>query len=564
MRIPSALLARDELYRRVQEQCFQSRQRRIEQYNRNKMYYLRGTGDGTPVTVNKFQSHIPLLKSYLYSEETTRFALELGESAPKADLQKVDPMTAHLLNEWHDSNSDSFVSQCVEWALVWDSTFLKLNWSRGKDDPDEGSYGLMPYFVPPHNFGVYREDVTELDRQEGCAMQYQITRSELEWQLRHHPRAASIMKDVTPSAPDASEPQYPQVIREILMSQVTPNLIGTVDLSAGPVDSYVPVLPDDMVTLVDMWIFDSATGDYQWITRTEATQLTIYDRPWVDAYLPRQLPFVQFRPKPMPGYFFGQSELSFLIPLQDALAKRVEDIRHLLSKQVRPSYAGIGLQFDADEFRTAMDSEYGYTSSADSNGKLQPLVPEMPQDAFAEVHELERFFDDQSGITGVVKGQNLPGLRSKGQTDTLAKLGSVRLKDRTMIIEDSLDTAGTLALKLIQRNDDREMQYVSTEFSQGAGKTVEIDFIPNQFTDDFAVKVDGHSNSPVFVEDAKADASEMLDKGIITKETFVRLRNPPMKQKILADLPIIEKKQQEAEQQEKREELEEKQLRAVK
>jgi hypothetical protein len=228
------------------------------------------------------------------------------------------------------------------------------------------------------------------------------------------------------------------------------------------------------------------------------------------------------------------------------MSSRLEDIRHLMSKQVRPSYAGVGLQFDPAEFRTAQDSEYGFVSSGDGQGKLENLAPPMPPDVFKEMEYFEHLFDEVSGIAGVVKGQAMPGVRSRGQTDTLAKLGSVRLKDRSMTSEDELDQAAGLILKLLQRNDPKELEYVSSDLG---GQRVT--FIPKQFDDDHTVKVDSHSMSPVFAEDNKSLAQQMLEDKVITRERFVDLMNPPMKQQIKAELKVIEmqeKEQQKAEQ----------------
>ena len=376
-------------------------------------------------------------------------------------------------------------------------------------------------------------------------MKIRVSRSQLDLELVDHPRRAKIMDSLVPGPVEPLGPQYPQAIRDILTSSVTPNISGVVNYQAPPVDNYEPTIPDDMVCLDELRVWDDELDDWRLVTQTE-TGTTIYDRK--QPFIPHEIPLVQIRPKPMLGYFWGASEVSMLLPLQEAIAERIDDIRHLLSKQVRPSHAGTSVLGDQTEFRTAMDSEYGLIAT-ESGGKVESLAPQMPPDAFAEVREFERLFNEASGIPAVLQGQGQPGVRSKGQQNDLAKFGSGRVKKRAMIIEESLDDVSTLIMKMIQTYDKRTMRYFSSDLKK------EIDFLPAQFTNDFTVKVDSHSMSPVFVEDNKQLAQEMLQDGIITKERYVEMVSPMMKQQIKEELKLIEAQQAQAKKAEEEAEL---------
>jgi hypothetical protein len=61
-------------------------------------------------------------------------------------------------------------------------------------------------------------------------------------------------------------------------------------------------------------------------------------------------------------------------------------------------------------------------------------------------------------------------------------------------------------------------------------------FIAKQFTDDFTVKVDAHSNSPIFMEDQREMAFSLYQAGTISKERLIEMIDPPMKQQLLEDL----------------------------
>jgi hypothetical protein len=131
----------------------------------------------------------------------------------------------------------------------------------------------------------------------------------------------------------------------------------------------------------------------------------------------------------------------------------------------------------------------------------------------------------------VLQGKGESGVRSAGHASQLARLGSSRAKKRALIVEDSLEKVATLYLKLIQTYDN-------THFKDTEGVT----FIPEQFTKDFVVKVDAHSNSPIFTEDLRALAFNLFKAQAIDKESLLDLLEPPMKQELKDRLKRMEKK----------------------
>ena len=96
---------------------------------------------------------------------------------------------------------------------------------------------------------------------------------------------------------------------------------------------------------------------------------------------------------------------------------------------------------------------------------------------------------------------------------------SSRAKKRALVVEDSLEKVATLYLKLMQAYDN-------THFSDEEGNK----FIPEQFTKDYTVKVDAHSNSPIFTEDLRQLAFNLFKAKAIDEESLLDLLEPPMKQ----------------------------------
>jgi hypothetical protein len=134
-------------------------------------------------------------------------------------------------------------------------------------------------------------------------------------------------------------------------------------------------------------------------------------------------------------------------------------------------------------------------------------------------------FAEASGITSVLAGRGESGVRSQGHASQLARLGSSRAKKRAMVIEDSLEKMATLYLKMMQVYDD-------TVLTDTDGNK----FIAAQFTPDFVVKVDAHSNSPIFMEDSRELAFSLFNAGAISKSRLIELMEPPMKELLLEDI----------------------------
>jgi len=172
------------------------------------------------------------------------------------------------------------------------------------------------------------------------------------------------------------------------------------------------------------------------------------------------------------------------------------------------------------------------------NAKVEKLAPSLPPDLFKEIGEIDLMFEEASGIVSVLQGRGEAGVRSSGHASQLARLGSSRAKKRALVIEDSLEKLATLYLKCMQAYD-------KTHLTDTEGRK----FIPEQFTKDYVVKVDAHSNSPIFMEDSRKLAFELFQANVIDKESLLDLIEPPMKQLLLERLKKMEAKQAEAQQQ---------------
>ena len=520
MKIPTDNIDRELFYLDVISKCAVSRETRRADYSTLRSWYLFGNGpDEAPALYNKIYPHIDQLTSFVYSAETTRFSINLGAAVPEMEHRKIPALTRALNDEWLNSNADQVFSAAVTWALAYNSTFIKLIINKG----------IHPYLVEPACIGVLREDTPYIDRQEAIVQTYYITKSELYSRLYSHPRREEIVKRVTFMQHERTD--VPNGIERVIMSQVNPTMYGNVNLDLAAMNRYKAEVAEPTVEMTEAWIWNDDTQDYQVVTKAEP-DIIVYDRPGEQVLMKGELPFIQICPNPLYDYFWGQSEVQRLIFLQQLRNRRMTEILDLLSKQVSPPTALIGFTGILDEKNFALNRAGGLLATDMPSAKVEKLAPTIPPDLFKEIGEIDLMFEEASGIVSVLQGRGESGVRSSGHASQLARLGSSRAKKRALVIEDSLEKLATLYLKLMQQYDPMHLE-----------DTEGLKFIAEQFTKDFVVKVDAHSNSPIFMEDNRQLAFNLLKVGAIDKESLLDLLEPPMKQQLKDRLKKLEQKQ---------------------
>ena len=518
MKIPSGE-SREDFYLDIINKCMVSKEERRGDYTTLRAYYLFGAGpESPPAYFNKIHPHLDQLTSFLYSAETTRFSIALGASVPTAEHKKTPSLTQALNDEWLNSNADQVFSTALTWSLVYNTSFVKLVYKNG----------IHPYMIEPSAIGVLREDTPYTDRQEAIVQTYYITKSELYARLYSHPKRDSIVARLA-TGTKVSESDIPEAVNRIVMSQTNPTIYGNVNMDLYGMNRYKARVAEDTVEMTELWVWNDDTEDYQVVTMA-APNIIVYDRPGASLFLKGECPFVQICPNPLYDYFWGASEVQQLLLLQELRNTRMTEILDLLSKQVNPPTALTGFTGILDEKNFALNRAGGLLASDMPNAKADRLAPTMPPDLFEVIHEIDAMFSEVSGISNVLTGRGESGVRSQGHASQLARLGSSRAKKRALIVEDSLEKVATLYLKLMQSYDD-------THFRD----TEDVPFIAEQFTKDFVVKVDAHSNSPIFTEDLKTLAFNLFKAQAIDKESLLDLLEPPMKQLLKDKLKRKEK-----------------------
>lgn len=510
MQIPKEPLERLSFYEDVLRACTSTRQHRKEYYKVLKNFYLFGSMgllDDPTARYNKILPHLDQLKSFMYSQEAIRFDLELGESVNDSEKRKIPTVARQLGKEWKSSNTPNIASHCIRWSFVYGSMFSKSRWKKN---------GVQPFAVEPHNIGVYREDVMGLDNQEAVSHTYLITKSQLRNELVAGGRANidQIMEMAQGSSHDDINATVGPVDR-VIISAVSPNITGNVDMwNQDFTGLYRPRVSEPLITMNELYIYNDEIGDYQVVTIMDPN-IVVWDRPNSRIFVRDELPFRQYCPVPAYDYFYGYSEVERLIPLQTMRNERMVDIRHMMKLQARPPKTGINFTGSQDEIAATLDSPAGLVIVDDPTAKMEVHQPEIPEDLFREVREIDEMFGEMSGISAVNAGKGETGVRSAGHAAQLSKLGASRAKDRAMVIEDSLSAQATLYIKIMRRYDDRKYRAESVDNKPGE------EFILAQFTDDFMATIDAHSSSPIFNEETEEKAMALFDRKAIDREDLL-------------------------------------------
>lgn len=536
------MLERKLLYEELVRQCAASRMDRFQFYQVLRNYYLFGSQDAKGSPYNKIKSTIETLSSFIYSPDTLKFSLHLGTEASNDEVYKAIPLAREVTEQWRASKTHIVFGVGVRWSLVYGVMLMKFLWSQER---------VRGYLVEPHQFGVLREDIMGLEDQEAFTHHYTMTKTSLEKNLEGNPRKDSILARVGRSDQDTLPPLSTGLSRLLIGSPVggvagsiaQPGNMSGFDggVGRGPTYDYNPVVDADLIDMCDLYVYDDDIKDYQVVTRA-APDVIIYDRPsHTMGHVQGLAPFVPIRPEfNAYDYFWGNAFVANLTWLQDWRSSRILQIKGILDKQFDPPMSMTGGVGISEEKFLAFGSSGGRLNMATPNAKLQVHDPQMPGDIFAELSQIDTMFDDQAGLSHVVQGKGESGVRSRGQADLMARLGSARPKERALAIEESAEEAAGNILRQVQDHSDQRFTY------QKPGQAEPIPFIAEQFTRDYEVQVDSHSSSPIFIEDRKHDAVTMIEAKAIDRETFLEMFDPPNLQVLKEKLKVIEVQEQKA------------------
>jgi hypothetical protein len=498
------------------DECTSSREARIDLNRLWTSYYYCGTSDGEAAFYNRTFCHIDRLASFLFSPTEVRFMLEGDPASDPADLDLLASGARYLNAEFNRTNSDLVFSSAVNWGLIKGCALVKQLW---------GHDGLEPWLVQPEQFGVLREDIADLDRQEAFVETTYLTKSAFARTLIDHPEKKSILAAVeqTMVAQKDGAPGTDDYLMQIVVGGTAP--VSTtastgkamVNFSSAPKPMLAPETLRRLVRLDELWVQDSERNDYTTIRMVQDIVIEGADRHRNLGGVSQEHPYTKVCPNDVDGYFWGLSEIASVYKLQDLLNSQIDKLQRVTALKSDPPRALIGFTGMNQEKYNALRRPGGFISEDAPNAKIETLSPDVPQELLIErINATIQYFDDVSGFTPVMLGMGDQGVRSQAQAQTLARNSSPRMRDRALLVERQSVEFGEYSMKLMQA---KEAEIMTTEEKQ--------EFILAQLPTNYRTTIDSHTSSPAFQEDTRNLAIGLRKLGVIDDESTIMMVHPP-------------------------------------
>lgn len=540
LRIPQSNLV--DWAKEIIDECTESRETRRDLIKMFRAYYYTGMGDGQVAVYNRCYPHIERLGAFLFSPTDVRFDIEFDESESD-NVHEMGHAAARRLNrDFHRRNLDLTFSSAVNGGLIDGCNIIKSIW---------GHDGLEGWVVRPQHFGVLREDIDDLDRQEAFVHSTYLTPTAFERTIVDHPEKTKIMEAVKQSAQtnqerDNFEDDY---FHQIIVggtqpvSTTTSSGSGMVGIVGVPTPTLNAKVAAALIRIDELWVQDRERDDYTTIRLVRPDTIVegqdrrrnlcgLTDTMPKDSEMKGYHPFTKVCPNEVEGYFWGQSEIANVYRLQDDLNDQIRAIQRLTKLKADPPRSATGFSGMGLEKYKAFKRPGGFVSEENPNAKMVEHAPEIPPELFVRLEKTIQMFDDVAGFSPVLQGQGDQGVRSQAQASTLTRNASPRMRDRALLIERQLTEYGEFSFKMLQAKDAEVI----------GGRKQE--FMLNQLPDDARVSVDSHTSSPVYQEDAERKAFMLARAGAITPEELIMLTHPPHEDMLRARAKLREEAQQ--------------------
>jgi hypothetical protein len=532
--------------KRIIDTCTATRDDRSQLYQRRERYFLFGTDSRDQVRYNRLESHIDLVAAFLYAPDHAFYNIAADRNADDAVVKQAIALQDEWNDDFQDDGLSDLVAEAIPWSLVYDSMIVKQGWNDSK----KTQYAKL---IPPQNFGVFNESIADLNSQSAFTETYFLEWSEAAQRLIRAGRGSDLPRISVENRPFVSP--FPELLNRMIISatggsNLSGNVMGSVNPNYTPLADYQPKVDTSMVRFTELWAWDDEADDYRIFIMCDPDILISDSKKLIDAklaaggdkikallqkqqltstneFLPKDHPFTVIRPYTKYNYFWGIAHVDSLMPLQDWMNERLEQIADILERQAYPPKVGSGFLGLTDEKMEAFGGADTYLFDQMPQAKVEELHPQMPPDLFADFNQINNLFLEASGLTEVLSGRGEQGVRSRQHAQELRKTGGGRIKRTALKLEQSLVRIGDVGLKLKMKNDDTPI--IPEPDEKGKAEP----FLPIQIATDIHMRIEGHSHSPLFGDESKEIAMLMKKAGAINNELFVRMLNPPNRDNII-------------------------------
>ena len=541
--------------------CIASKEERKALYDRRRQFFLYGTSGDSDIIYNRIESHLDLVGSFLYSPDHAEFSLSAPANASDAEVKQFMAAQDAFNNDFRDAGLFDFFGNALGWSLVMDTIIGKMGWS---DVKEEETFTM----VMPWQFGVFAEEVTDLESQPAFVHTYYIDYDNACQRLIRAGLSNKIDQLNVVNTP--FESPFPEMVtRMIIASTSGENLSGNVTGSVNPSyvarPSYVAKINRPLVAFHELTVWDDEHEDYRVFFMVDPgiilsdSMRTIevlkkagsfkaarkdqeqFYNTTCNPFFPKDHPYVQICPYGIYEYFWGKAHIESLIPLQQWSNERLDQIHDILEKQAYPPRIGSGFLGLTEEKMDAFGGADSWVMDQLPQASIKELAPQMPPDIFADYSQITNLMMEASGLTATAEGKGSKDVRSTGHAKQLLTTGTGRIKKTATKLEAPLVRMGDLALKLNMRNNDEPIQPDPKQDGKPGDP-----FLYANLSSDYSLRVAGHSHSPLFSDDTKELAGALFKAQAIDQEALIRLMNPPGRDNLIHSLRDRQKKAAEA------------------
>ena len=518
------------------ETCRVSQANRAAYYRLLNMIAETGRADGGKALINTMNYHLERTQSHLFSPIELKFACDFDNDYKPNDIKRGQVVAKHLTRHWERSGSGTLFGQGVKESLKYGASIFK-QWPKSEGSAGKERISYEKQLVMPWNFGVYKESEADIDNQEALCETSYLTGPEVWQRIYRLPKAEELFKNImvhahmgqsTGSGPDSFFHQVlsTSVLNTGVQQATRPLPGGIVQLGNDP--NYPTISPIDGAPTVkfhELWVKDE--DDYVTIQIVEPDILVTRFKLSNLIGIPLTQPYRLIQPNPLPGWFWGRSELIDLIEPQAFLASLCDDLKRLISLQIDKILSFSGENTITDEsyaqFRLA-----GYVNLG-QGGKAEDLTPKFPSELLPIIKYVQEQINTLGSFPEIMQGKGEAGVRAGAHAETLMKTASPTLRDRALLTEQQLASCADLTMTMMEAKEDRKY-WTNPEDMEGTG------FMITDIPEDWRITVDSHSSSPIFADESTQLLFALRKAGDVDGEFIIDHTAVPDKESAKASL----------------------------
>jgi hypothetical protein len=486
-----------------------------------RQWYTKGSSTGERVRYNKIRADMKQAAAYRFQSESVRFGLALSHRYGEQFSAKLEVARDDFHRAWHDDGDGLVIGNGNEWAGVYPSVVFKVVPVAGQ---------ARTTVVPdPADIGVFEPD-KPFDRQEALVHYFLLSLASFRRLVAGHPDEERLMNVARMDAETGSgEGPLTGTTERIVFDQIATSTTspvyggGAIVGSSGQPEAIVEA---PRVLCCEVWVVDDRIQDWRVVTCLAPAGMVsdvLWDRR--TPILSGIDPFVILTLSGALDYVWGLSNTDDLTGLQDMREERMADINDLMKLQLKPPTVLGGFGGLSDERAKRLNTPGGVLSTSIPNPSVNRFQPNMPPEAYSSVDGIDRMFADQGGLPILTNpgGGDSPGIRAGNQLGVLATLSSARLREDAMKVERATSEVATLKWRMMRELSDEPLM-------EPNGDRFLLKHLPREVV----ALVDSHSASPLYAAAVKAEADVMLKAGAIDLPDYVRMKDPPGRDVLIA------------------------------